>query len=44
MGKIQKTPITTEDIWIPLDQPKAALAAIMLDPRSSTAIFQEPNW
>ncbi|WP_299494901.1 M14 family zinc carboxypeptidase [uncultured Shewanella sp.] len=44
MGKIQKIPVTTADIWIPLDQPKAALAAIMLDPRSSTAIFQEPNW
>lgn len=44
IGKIKQMPITTDDLWIPLNQPKAALAAIMLDPRSSTAIFQEPNW
>lgn len=44
MWKIKKVAITTNVLWIPLNQPKAALVAIMLDPRSSTAIFQEPTW
>ncbi len=32
------------DLWVPTDQPLGRLAAVMLDPRSSNGIYQEPRW
>lgn len=32
------------DIKISTDQPQGALIAIMLDPRSSNSLYQEPSW
>lgn len=32
------------DLLVPMDQPLAPLAALMLDPRSANALYQEPGW
>lgn len=32
------------DLLVPMTQPLAPLAALMLDPRSANALYQEPDW
>lgn len=32
------------DVLVPMDQPLAPLAALMLDPRSANALYQEEEW
>ncbi|WP_417618307.1 M14 family zinc carboxypeptidase [Oceanisphaera sp.] len=40
----QAVTLQAGDVWVPMDQPLAPLAALMLDPRSANALYQEQPW
>lgn len=42
--KRQKLKLLPGDLWLPLRQEAGALALLLLDPRSSTGIFQDPAY
>ncbi|ATG75576.1 hypothetical protein CGX12_04600 [Zobellella denitrificans] len=40
----QRVTLQPGDLLVPMDQPLAPLAALMLDPRSANALYQESEW